>query len=112
MKQSLPRLLLPHHLSRWPFGGPDICELYKSIDVRRWHREGRLLAGRQFSWSWTSGGEPSGTINVLTEVDAVVLIYRVRSFLAEWKSTEQRRVDHMDQLQLRRPPPLVYLFRP
>ena len=77
-------------MSRWPFGGRDTCELYKSIDVRRWHREGRLLAGRQFSWSWTSGGEPSGTINVLTEVDAVVLIYRVRSFLAEWKSTEQR----------------------
>ena len=77
-------------MSRWPFGGRDTCELYKSIDVRRWRREGRLLAGRQFSWSWTSGGEPSGTINVRTEVDAVVLIYRVRSFLAEWKSTEQR----------------------
>ena len=77
-------------LSRWPFGGRDTCELYKSIDVRRWRREGRLRAGRQFSWSWTSGGEPSGTINVRTEVDAVVLIYRVRSFLAEWKSPEQR----------------------
>ena len=68
----------------------DTCELYKSIDVRRWRREGRLRAGQQFSWSWTSGGEPSGTVNVRTEVDAVVLIYRVRSFLAEWKSTEQR----------------------
>jgi hypothetical protein len=77
-------------LSRWPFGGRDTCELYKSIDVRRWRREGRLRAGQQFSWSWTSGGEPSGTINVRTEADAVVLIYRVRSFLAEWKSTEQR----------------------
>ena len=77
-------------MSRWPFGGRDTCELYKSIDVRRWRREGRLRAGQQFSWSWTSGGEPSGTINVRTEVDAVVLIYRVRSFLAEWKSTEQR----------------------
>ena len=62
----------------------------KSIDIRRWRREGRLRAGRQFSWSWTSGGEPSGTINVHTEADAVVLIYRVRSFLAEWKSIEQR----------------------
>ena len=77
-------------LSRWPFGGRDTCELYKSIDVRRWRREGRLLAGRQFSWSWTSGGEASGTINVRTEADAVVLIYRVRSFLAGWKSIEQR----------------------
>ena len=77
-------------MSRWPFGGRDTCELYKSIDVRRWRREGRLRAGQQFSWSWTSGGEPSGTINVHTEADAVVLIYRVRSFLAVWKSSEQR----------------------
>ena len=28
------------------FGGRDTCELYKSIDVRRWHREGRLRALR------------------------------------------------------------------
>ena len=77
-------------LSRWPFGGRDSCELYKSIDVRRWRREGRLRAGQQFSWPWTSGGEPSGTINVRTEVDEVVLIYCVRSFLAGWKSIEQR----------------------
>ena len=73
-----------------PFGGRDTCELYKSIDVRRWHREGRLHAGQQFPWSWTSGREPSGNINVRAEVDAVVLIYRVRSFLAGWKSIEQR----------------------
>ena len=58
------------NLSRWPLGGRDTCELCKSIDVRRWHREGRLLAGRQFSWSWTSGGETSGTIKVRSEVDA------------------------------------------
>jgi hypothetical protein len=77
-------------LSRWPFGGRDTCEFYKSIDVRRWSREGRLRAGQQFSWSWTSGGEPSGTIKVRTEADAVVLLYRVRSFLAGWKSIEQR----------------------
>jgi hypothetical protein len=78
-------------LSRWPFGGRDICELYKSIDVRRWHREGRLHAGHQFSWSLGSGGEPSGTIKVRSEVDAVVLMYRARSFLAAgWKPIEQR----------------------
>jgi hypothetical protein len=67
-----------------------LASFYKSIDVRRWHREGRLLAGRQFSWSWSCDGEPSGAIKVGTEVDAVVLIYRVRSFLAGWKSIEQR----------------------
>ena len=42
----------------------------------------------------------------------MVLIYQARSFLAEWKSTRTARADHMDQLPLRRPPPLVYLFRP
>jgi hypothetical protein len=69
-------------LPRWPFGGRDICEFCKSIDVRRWHREGRLLAG---------GGEPSGTINVRAEADAVVLSFRARSFLAAgWKPIEQR----------------------
>jgi hypothetical protein len=46
----------------------------------------RAANGQQFSWSWTCGGEPSGTIKVRTEMDAVVLIYRARSFLAEWKS--------------------------
>ena len=67
-----------------------MCELCKSIDVRRWHRDGRLRAGQQFPWSWSSGGEPSDTINVRTEADALVLIYTARSFLAGWKSIEQR----------------------
>jgi hypothetical protein len=63
----------------------------KSIDVRRWHREGGLIAGRYYSYSWTRGGEPSGDINVRTEREAVVLIYRVRSRgTTEWKSIEQR----------------------
>ena len=35
-------------------------------------------------------GEPSGTINVRIEADAVVLLYRARSFLAGWNSIEQR----------------------
>ena len=78
-------------MSRWPFGGRNTCEICRSIDVRDWHRQGRLRAGRQFSCSWTRGEEPSGSINVRSEVDAVVLIYRARSFLAAgWKPIEQR----------------------
>jgi hypothetical protein len=39
----------------------------------------------------TIGGETSGTIKVRNEVDAVVLMYQARSFLAAgWKSIEQR----------------------
>ena len=78
-------------MARWPIGARDTCESCKSIDVRRWHREGHLSEGQYFSWSWTCGGEPSGTIGVRTKGDAVVLTYRARNLLAtEWKSIEQR----------------------
>jgi hypothetical protein len=58
------------------FGGRTTCESCISIDVRRWHRERKLDAGLSFSCSCTYGGEPSGSISVSTEVDAVVLMYR------------------------------------
>jgi hypothetical protein len=71
--------------------GRPTCESSKSIDVRRWHRDGRLSAGQGFSWSWSCGGEPSGNISVRTESGAVVLLYRWRNYGdAEWKSVEQR----------------------
>jgi hypothetical protein len=78
-------------MARSPFGGRTTCESCNSVDVRRWHREGRLRAGQSFSCSWTCGGEPWGTISVHAECDAVVLIYRARSWATtEWKSIEQR----------------------
>jgi hypothetical protein len=71
--------------------GRTTCEACISIDVRRWHREGRLRAGQYFSSLWTRGGQPSGKINVRTECDAVVLIYRSRiQGTSQWKSIEQR----------------------
>jgi hypothetical protein len=78
-------------MARSAYGGRATCESCTSIDARRWHREGRLRAGQHFSCSWTCGGEPSGSINVRTERDAVVLVYRSRSWGAtKWKSVEQR----------------------
>jgi hypothetical protein len=48
-----------------PYGsGRAICESCISIDVRRWHREGRLHAGHCFTYSWTCNGEPFGDILV------------------------------------------------
>ena len=39
----------------------------------------------------TCAGDPSGSIKVRTEEDAVIFLYRVQSFLAaEWKPVEQR----------------------
>jgi hypothetical protein len=73
------------------FDRRDSCESCKSVDVRRWHRDGRLRAGQQFPWAWTCDGRPSGTIRVRTELDAVILTYRASSPLfREARSIEQR----------------------
>jgi hypothetical protein len=75
-----------------PYGsGRATCESCISIDVRHWHRRGRLCAGQYFSWAWSRDGEPVGNINVRTESDAVILIYRSRNWGdAEWRSVNQR----------------------
>ena len=79
-------------MGRPPYGARTACESCKSIDVRRWHRDGRLFAGQHFTWSWThSSGERTASINVSTERDAVVLTYKTRDSQAtEWKSISQR----------------------
>ena len=78
-------------MARPAYGGRRTCESCKSVDVRRWHREGRLHAGTYFSCSWSPGGEPFGSISVRTETDAVALIFHSRSGQnSESKSVEQR----------------------
>ena len=79
-------------MGRPAYGARATCESCKSIDVRRWHREGRLSAGQYFTCSWTySSGERSGSINVSTEPNAVVLTYHTRRFRTdEWKTINQR----------------------
>jgi hypothetical protein len=59
-------------MARPAYGGRPTCEGCKSVDVR------------------PRGGEPSGSINVCTEDDAVVLMFHARRGHAEWKSVEQR----------------------
>jgi hypothetical protein len=61
-----------------PFLGAPTCESCPSIDVRQWHREGRLNPGQRFSWSWRRGGEPAGSITVRVEPAAVVLVEQLR----------------------------------
>jgi hypothetical protein len=74
-----------------PCGGRPTCEGCRSVDVRHWHREGRLRAGQCFPYSWTHGGEPAGRISVRTESNAVVLSFRYRTWeSSEWKRVEQR----------------------
>jgi hypothetical protein len=77
-------------MARPAYGGRRTCESCRWIDVRRWHREGRLSTSQRFSCAWTRRGVRYGEIAVRTESDAVVLIYKVRSEGHDWRSVEQR----------------------
>jgi hypothetical protein len=61
-------------MARPAFGGRPTCEGCKSIDVRRWHREGRLRAGHCFIASWSRNEEPAGRMVVRAVRDALYLI--------------------------------------
>lgn len=66
---------------RWGAGRPGYrakAEELKRVDVRVWARGGYLRAGRSFSWRWTCGGEPSGSIGVLIHgPDSLTLQYTI-----------------------------------
>ena len=80
-----------HLMARPAYGGRTTCESCPSIDVRQWHREGRLYPGQQFPWSWTYGGDSAGSITVQVECAAVLLSYRsCYSGSDNWKSIQQR----------------------
>jgi hypothetical protein len=76
-------------MARPAYRGRTTCESCISIDVRGWHREGRLRQGLFFSCSWACGGEQFGSINVRTEVNAVILMFRSRS----WGGTGRRSIE-------------------
>ena len=74
-----------------PYSGRPTCERCKSIDIRRWHREGRLRAGQAFSLAWTDGGQPPDSILVRTEDGAAVLMFWSRRHgQTEWPPVVQR----------------------
>jgi hypothetical protein len=68
------------------------CEGCMSIDVRSWHRQGLLCAGQRFSHALTWMWVPAEGVDVVTEVDAVVLIFRSRSWGGEFGQIIRQRV--------------------
>jgi hypothetical protein len=70
----------------WQFGAKDTTEDYRSIDVRRWKRDGLLHPGQAFGWQWSRHGEVVASIRVRTEPDRVILTYRHRSGGEDWKA--------------------------
>lgn len=61
---------------------------YRSIDVRRWRRDGLLVPGAAFGWEWTHDGETKASIGVLVQEGRVILAYRARSRGEPWQDMD------------------------
>ena len=61
------------HRYRWDT--KSTAEDCRSIDVRRWHRDGLLKPGHWFRWIWSTDGQERASIGVLVKHDAVELSY-------------------------------------
>ena len=62
----------------------NLTDNYRSIDVRRWHRDTLLGPGQSFNWQWSLDGKVVAFISVHVEQNRVVLAYRHRVDRAEW----------------------------
>ena len=71
--------------NRWHHGGKSTTDDYCTLDVRRWAQAGVLRPGYWGGWHWTRDGETVASIQMRTEHDRVILIYRHRSGGDEWK---------------------------
>src|ERR1700716_4428936 len=65
--------------NRWRYGAKTTTDDYRTLDVRRWAREGVLRPGYRGGWQWTRDGETVASIQMRAEQDRVILIYRHRS---------------------------------
>jgi hypothetical protein len=73
---------------RWHYGARSTTGDYRSLDVRRWAREGMLRPGYWGGWQWTQNGEVVASIQMRAEDDRVILMYRHRSSGGEWKDEQ------------------------
>lgn len=69
----------------WHWDAKDTTNDYRSIDVRRWKRDGLLEPHQSFGWQWSRHGEVVASIRVRTEPNRVILTYRHRSDGKDWK---------------------------
>ncbi|MCP5346555.1 MAG: hypothetical protein R3F41_16895 [Gammaproteobacteria bacterium] len=70
---------------RWRWDAKSTTDDYRSIDVRRWKRDGLLEPDQFFSWQWSRHGKVVASIRVHTETNQVILTYRHRRGGEDWK---------------------------
>lgn len=74
--------------SGWRADAKSTTAELRSIDVRRWAREGMLRPGYVGGWQWSLHGKVVASIQMRAEVGRVVLGYRHRSRGSDWKAVE------------------------
>ena len=74
--------------NRCHYGAKSLTDDYRSLDVRRWAREGMLRPGYCGSWQWMRNGEVLASIQMPAEADRVILIYRHRDGGGDWKDEQ------------------------
>lgn len=71
--------------NRWRYGAKSTTDDYRTLDVRRWAREGMLRPGFQGGWYWMRDGETVASIQMRAEEDRVILTYRRRHTGKDWQ---------------------------
>jgi len=74
--------------NRWRYGAKATTNDYRTLDVRRWAQQGVLRPGYWGGWKWTRDGETVASIQMRAEPNRVILIYRHRSGVGDWKDEE------------------------
>lgn len=69
---------------RWRFDAKHTTEDYRSIDVRRWARDGLLKPHHHFNWRWSRHGEVVASIKVEVTPESVVLDYKHQRGGDDW----------------------------
>lgn len=60
-------------------GWRPVGEQMLRLDVRQLHRRDCLRPGLAFSWSWSWGDDPAGSISIFTSADSIRLSYSTRA---------------------------------
>lgn len=74
--------------NRWRTGSKSTTEEYRTLDVRRWAREGMLRPGYWGGWKWSRNGETVASIRMRADQDSVTVTYRHRSGGGDWRDEE------------------------
>lgn len=75
-------------MGRHSYSGRSTVSDLRSIDVRRWNRDGLLHPHRAFAWQWSLDGRVVASISVLTETGRVTLSYNHRREGSDWQAAQ------------------------